>query len=138
MSHKFRVKGLSGFSLKSDGTEIVLEFKTAQREKLTLILPGSQSRQFAYEMMQFDRQAQIKRDIASDIDTPSIEYTSPPILVTAPNGLSGVVRPDSGWLDLQVRDIHGNEVQVSLMPEHVKYLFDLLLRFQESPDEKPN
>jgi hypothetical protein len=89
-------------------------------------------------MMQFDRQAQIRREIPPDADSPVIEYSTVPILVTAPNGLAGVVRPESGALDLQLRDILGNEIQVSLMPDHVKYLFDLLLGFQESPDEKIN
>ncbi|HXT61981.1 MAG TPA: hypothetical protein VN696_02995 [Pyrinomonadaceae bacterium] len=140
MSHKFKVKGLSGVQLKSDGTEIVLEFKTAQREKLVVVVPGYESRQIAYQMMQFDRQAQIKREIPPDADRPTVDYAAPPyIFVTAPNGLQCVVRPDSGALDLQVQDIHGHEVQISLAPHHVKALFDALLQTQKlSDDEKSN
>jgi hypothetical protein len=137
MAHKFKVKGLSGVLLKSDGQEIVLEFKTAQREKLTVVIPGSESRQIAYQMMQFDRQAQIKREIPPDADRPMVDYAAPPyIFVTAPNGLQCAVRPDSGALDLQVQDIHGHEVQISLTAHHVKALFDALLQVQNFPDDE--
>jgi hypothetical protein len=140
MAHKFKVKGLSDVRLRSDGAEIVLEFQTAQREKLTLIVPGYESRQLAYQMMQFDRQAQIKRELATDADTPTISYEAPPFIFwTAPNGLQCVVRPDAGALDLQVQDLQGHEVQICLNAHHVKALFEALLQAQKFPeDEKPN
>lgn len=139
MAHKFKVKGLSDVRLRSDGAEIVLEFQTAQREKLTLIVPGYESKQLAFQMMQFDRQAQIKREIPPDPDRPMITYEAPPpIFWTAPNGLQCVVRPDSGALDLQVQDLHGHEVQICLMAPHVKKLFEAMLQVQNFPDEKPN
>ena len=140
MSHKFRVKGLSDVRLRSDGAEIVLEFKTADRQKLTLIVPGYESRQLAYQMMQFDRQAQIKREIPRDPDHPAISYEAPPFIFwTAPNGLQCVVRPDAGALDLQIQDLHNHEIQVCLSASHVKALFEALLQVQKFPeDEKAN
>ena len=40
MADKFKVKGLSDVRLRSDGAEVVLEFKTFQRQKVTLVIPG--------------------------------------------------------------------------------------------------
>lgn len=140
MADKFKVKGLSDVRLRSDGGEVVLEFKTLQRQKVTLVIPGYEMRQLAYQMMQFDRQAQIKRTIPSDPDRPQITYEAPPFIFwTAPNGLQCVVHAESGALDLQVQDLHGHEVQVCLMANHVKALFEALLQTQKlSDDEKPN
>ena len=73
---------------------------------------GSESRQLAHQMMPFNRQAQIKRELPPDPDRPSVSYEAPPFIFwTAPNGLQFVVRPESGALDLQVQELHGHEVR---------------------------
>jgi hypothetical protein len=56
-SDKFKIKGLADVRLSSDGREVHLIFETAQRTKLTLVVPGWEMRNLSLLMMHFDRQA---------------------------------------------------------------------------------
>lgn len=146
-SDKFKVKGLTDVRLRSDGQEISLIFETAQRTKLTLIVPGWAMRNLAHQMMQFDRQALIKRQIPQDADEPDLTIDAPPpIFFVAPSGLQCVVRPDTNALDLQLQDVMHHEIQVCLLAEHVEALMAGMRQVQEKvqelqdldDDRKPN
>jgi hypothetical protein len=138
MAHKFKVKGLSDVRLRSDGEEISLEFKTAQGEKLTLVVPGWAMNGIVGQMMVFDRQAQIKRDLPPDPDRPQIELVEPPpLFILKPSGgLACIVRPETGWLDLELRDLNDREIQVSVSPDQARILFDGLLHLQNLGDDQ--
>ena len=132
-----RIKGLSGVRLRSDGTEVHLTFQTSHNKELTIVVPGSEMQNLTYQMMAFDHQAQIKREIPPDPNRPKVTIdTPPPIFFT--HGMQGVVRPDAGALDLQLQDVSGREIQVCFTPEQMKYLFGLMLESQNFDDQKPN
>jgi len=139
MAHKFKVKGLSDVRLRSDGQEVSLEFQTAQREKLTLVVPGWAMKNLVYQLMQFDRQALIKRDIPPDPNAPELSINAPPpIFFVGPSGLQWVVRPDTNALDLQLQDFQNREIQVCLLSEHVDALLDGMRQVQEKVREMQN
>ena len=132
-----RIKGLADVRLRSDGQELWLTFQTSHNKKITLVVPGSEMRDLSYQLMMFDRQAQIKRGIPPDPDRPKLTIDAPPAMFVV-TGLQGVSRPDTGYLDLQVQDVMNHEIQLSIAPEHVKYIFEMRLQTQKLDDQKPN
>jgi len=139
MAHKFKIKGISDVRLRSDGGELLLEFQTAQREKLTLVVPGWALTNLAFQLMRFNDQAEIKRHVPPDSDPPVLSFDAPPpIFYAAPGGLQCIVRPESGALDLQIQDVMDHEIQVLLTLEHVEALLDAMRQIEKLRNDMPS
>lgn len=135
---KIRIKGLDGIKISSNGTELHITFLTSHNKQLTLMVPGTEVENLTLQMMTFDRQALIKREIPRDPREPKPTVTidaPPPIFFT--HELQGVTRPDEGMLDLQIQDVSGREIQVVFNEAQVKYLFEIMLQLQNFDDGQP-
>lgn len=130
-----RVKGLADVRLRSDGEEIHLTFLTSHNKKLTVVISGSEMENLSLQMMTFDRQAAIKREVPRDQERPKLTIDAPPAMFFT-HKLQGIVRPEKDALDLQIQDVTGHEIQVCFTPEQVKYLFDKLLELRNFDDNQ--
>ena len=80
--------------------------------------------------------ARIKQENPSPIPIRMPRFVDAPAVFMT-TGLSGVVYPESGQIDLQIQAMNEQEFVVALPPEHARALFDLLLQVYNL-DDKPS
>lgn len=131
---KFESKGLSDVRINGDGSEVELTFTSIDGKILSLRIPAWDVENLGRQLLQMSRTTKIKRNVPRPPDAATLSMAAPPPLFMTAN-LQGVIYPATGALDLQIQDVLNHEIQVSLLPDHVKFLLELILKLQHHDND---
>jgi hypothetical protein len=122
--------------IREDGEEIMLTCRGADGGEFDMLIPTRAVPGLTNDMNMAFAGARIKQENPSPVPLRMPRFVdAPPAFITT--GLSGVVYPESGRIDLQIEAMNEQEFVVALSPEHARALFDLLLQVYNL-DDKPS
>jgi hypothetical protein len=137
------VKGVVEFSevvdvaIREDGEEVKLTCKGDDGLLFDMLIPVDAVVPLSKRLLEIGRSARISKMASRPVIFRQPQFTTPPPLFLV-TGLSGVVYPESGQIDLQITPMRGPDIQLSLPAENAKALFDLLLQVYNLDDQKPS
>jgi hypothetical protein len=122
--------------IREDGEEVILLCEGPDGGQFEMVVPTKEIPVIAHSLMNAMRAAMIRVKNPLPVKRPyPVFVDAPPVFVVL--GLSGVVQPESGQIDLQIESPGEQEFVVSFPKEIARMLFDLLLQHY-NPEEKAN
>lgn len=123
--------------ISEDGKEVVLMCEGPDAAAFDMVIPTGAIPQLMQGLESSFRAAMllIKHPIPVSIDGPKFLDAAPVFKVI---GISAVVYPDDGSVDIQIQSQNEQEFVVSLPPPIVRVLFQHLLQIQSLDDQRPS
>ncbi len=123
--------------IRADGEEVILVCEGPDGGQFDMVIPTREIPVLIHTLSNTLRAAVIRVKNPLPLERPYAVFTdAPPVFVVL--GLSGIVQPETGQIDLQIQSPGEQEFLVSFPKEAARMLFELLLQGYNPEDQKPS
>lgn len=131
-----QLKSTEGSLVSQDGRHVLVKCHGYDGKVAEIIIPTEALENVWRNLQLLSKSASLVMHTSNPVQVPTVKFEEPePIFfVTA---LGGIVRPETGLIELRIGETHGGTFQVSMVKEQSRVLYDLLLDVFAAEDDKP-